>query len=60
VGENGGGKSTLTKLMLRLYDVDSGQVLINGRNIREYDIHACGGTSALPIRMYASCNEPAG
>lgn len=40
VGENGGGKTTLTKLLLRLYDVDSGQVLVNGRDIREYDIHA--------------------
>jgi ATP-binding cassette subfamily B protein len=40
VGENGAGKSTLTKLLLRLYDVNSGSLQINGRDIREYDIHA--------------------
>ena len=39
VGENGAGKTTLTKLLLRLYDVNDGAVLINGRNIKEYDIH---------------------
>jgi ATP-binding cassette subfamily B protein len=40
VGENGAGKTTLSKLLLRLYDVSDGAVLINGRDIREYDIHA--------------------
>lgn len=39
VGENGAGKTTLTKLLLRLYDVDKGTVFINGKNIKEYDIH---------------------
>ena len=39
VGENGAGKSTITKLLLRLYDVNAGAVLVNGKNIREYDIH---------------------
>jgi len=39
VGENGAGKTTLTKLLLRLYDTNDGQVLINGIDIKEYDIH---------------------
>lgn len=39
VGENGAGKSSLTKLLLRLYDVNGGEVLVNGKNIKEYDIH---------------------
>jgi ATP-binding cassette subfamily B protein len=39
VGENGAGKTTLTKLLLRLYDAEKGAVLINGKDIREYDIH---------------------
>lgn len=39
VGDNGAGKTSLTKLLLRLYDVNSGEILINGKNIKEYDIH---------------------
>ncbi|MEI6579901.1 MAG: ABC transporter ATP-binding protein [Eubacteriales bacterium] len=40
VGENGAGKTTLTKLLLRLYDVTGGEMLINGRNIKDFDVHA--------------------
>ena len=39
VGENGAGKSTLTKLLLRLYDVNNGEILVNGKSIKDYDIH---------------------
>ena len=39
VGENGVGKSTLMKLLLRFYDVDSGRILINGKDIRSYDLN---------------------
>jgi ATP-binding cassette subfamily B protein len=38
VGENGVGKSTLMKLLLRLYDVNSGEIRVNGRSIKEYDV----------------------
>lgn len=38
VGENGAGKSTFMKLLLRLYDVDSGTIYINGRPIKDYDV----------------------
>jgi ATP-binding cassette subfamily B protein len=36
VGCNGAGKSTIVKLMLRLFDPVSGRVLVNGRDLREY------------------------
>ncbi len=38
VGRNGAGKTTIVKLLTRLYDPDEGQILIGGRDIREYDI----------------------
>ena len=37
VGENGSGKTTLVKLMARLYDPDEGRILLDGRDLREYD-----------------------
>jgi ATP-binding cassette, subfamily B, bacterial len=38
VGENGAGKTTLTKLLARLYDPTEGRILLDGRDLREYDI----------------------
>ncbi len=38
VGVNGAGKSTIVKLLLRFYDVSEGEILLNGRNIKEYDL----------------------
>ncbi len=37
VGLNGAGKSTFIKLLLRLYEPDEGEILLNGMNVREYD-----------------------
>lgn len=36
VGRNGSGKTTFIKLLCRLYDVDEGEIFINGINIKEY------------------------
>jgi ATP-binding cassette subfamily B protein len=38
VGANGHGKTTIVKLMTRLYDVTSGQILLDGIDLREYNI----------------------
>ncbi len=38
VGLNGAGKTTLLKLMTRLYDPTQGQILLDGRDIRDYDV----------------------
>ena len=38
VGQTGAGKSTLVKLIARFYDVTSGQVLVDGTDVRDYDL----------------------
>lgn len=40
VGHNGAGKSTIIKLLLRLYDPTEGVIKVNGRDIREYQLSA--------------------
>ena len=39
IGSTGSGKSTLVNLVLRFYDVTSGEVLINGKNIKDYNLN---------------------
>ncbi len=38
VGENGAGKTTLVKLLARLYEPDEGRILLEGRDLRDYDL----------------------
>ena len=38
VGSTGSGKSTVTKLLNRTYDIDKGQILIDGHDIKEWDL----------------------
>ena len=44
VGSNGSGKTTLVKLLLRLYDPSSGEVLLDGKNIKEYSLESYRGS----------------
>ena len=39
VGHTGAGKTTLIQLLLRFYDIQRGQILLDGVNIRSYDVH---------------------
>ena len=60
-GQNGFGKTTLLKLLLRLYDTDAGQVLINGIDIRRFDLrelrHGVGAVFQDFVRFYATAAE---
>jgi ATP-binding cassette subfamily B protein len=38
IGENGAGKTTLVKLLARLYDPTEGRILLDGTDLREYDV----------------------
>jgi ATP-binding cassette subfamily B protein len=40
VGHTGAGKTTVVSLLLRFYDVQRGQILLDGRDIRDYDLQA--------------------
>ncbi|XMB73134.1 ABC transporter ATP-binding protein [Mycoplasmatota bacterium WC30] len=40
IGETGVGKSTISKLIPRFYDIDSGAITIDGTDIRDYDIYS--------------------
>lgn len=39
VGSSGSGKSTITKLIMRLYEVTEGEILLHGCDIRKYSLH---------------------
>ena len=39
VGESGCGKSTFVNLLMRFYDVDHGEILLDDVNIKDYNLH---------------------
>lgn len=47
VGPSGGGKSTLAALLMRLYDAEQGQILLDGHNIRDFSLESLNRQFAL-------------
>jgi ATP-binding cassette, subfamily B, bacterial len=52
VGENGAGKTTLTKLLARLYDPTEGRILLDGTDLREYDLPSVRKTIGVIFQDY--------
>jgi ABC-type multidrug transport system fused ATPase/permease subunit len=50
VGESGQGKSTLIGLLMRFYDPEFGQVLIDGKDIKDYNLHDLRGNMGLVMQ----------
>ena len=53
VGKNGSGKPTLVKLLCRLYEPEEGEILWNGKNIREYDLREWQKIFAIVFQDYS-------
>ena len=47
VGPSGTGKSTIASLLLRFYNVDQGEILIDGKNIYDYDLENLRGNMSI-------------
>ena len=56
VGENGAGKTTLVKLLTRLYDPDEGRILLDGHDLREYDLGALRGNMGVIFQDFVRYN----
>lgn len=60
VGENGAGKTTLVKLLARLYDPDEGRILLDGRDLRDYDLEQLRGNIGVIFQDFVRFNFSAG
>ena len=58
VGHNGAGKTTITKLLFRLYDPTSGIIYVNGTDIREYNLRAYRRLFAAAFQDYKIMSMP--
>ena len=59
VGENGAGKTTLVKLLARLYDPDEGRILLDGHDLREYDLEQLRGNLGVIFQDFVRYNMTA-
>ncbi|MCV9930300.1 ABC transporter transmembrane domain-containing protein [Flavobacterium sp. LS1R49] len=47
VGPSGAGKSTISSLLLRFYDIDAGEIIVDGKNIYDYDLENLRGNMSI-------------
>lgn len=59
VGENGAGKTTLAKLLVRLYDPTDGEILLDGIDLREYDLKDLHDAAGILFQDYVRYDMPA-
>jgi ATP-binding cassette subfamily B protein len=52
IGENGAGKTTLVKLLARLYDPTEGAILLDGVDLRDYDVESLRGEIGVIFQDY--------
>ncbi len=60
VGENGAGKTTLVKLLARLYEPDEGRILLDGRDLRDYDLDDLRANIGVIFRDFVRYHLSAG
>lgn len=60
VGENGAGKTTLVKLLARLYEPDEGRILLDGRDLRDYDLDDLRANLGVIFQDFVRYNLTAG
>lgn len=56
VGENGAGKTTLVKLLTRLYDPSEGRILLDGRDLKAYDLDQLRGSMGVIFQDFVRYN----
>ncbi len=60
VGENGAGKTTIVKLLSRLYDPTEGRILLDGRDLRDYDLEELRNRVGVVFQDFVRFNFTAG
>ena len=56
VGENGAGKTTIVKLLARLYDPDEGRITLEGHDLRDYDLEGLRGIIGVIFQDFVRYN----
>ena len=50
VGHTGAGKTSMVSILNRLYEIEGGSILIDGRDLREYDIYSLRGKTGIVLQ----------